>query len=147
MLWYLPVSPWSWSYTFACMISVRLNRGRHKLVSEPTACRNPLSNSLDEVESSHYKKSFTNLAVCLTGPRRHWVVLESFTPHLYSGTLNSLLLGLNEFTNSDIRFSYPLPPSEPRPYQWSLASPEDSAVTPRCFSRLCAHCLTVPDHR
>ena len=29
MLWYLPVSPWSWSYTFACMISVRLNRGRH----------------------------------------------------------------------------------------------------------------------
>ena len=29
VLWYLPVSPWSWSYTFACMISVRLNRGRH----------------------------------------------------------------------------------------------------------------------
>ena len=40
VLWYLPVSPWSWSYTFACMFSVRLNRGRHKLVSEPTACRN-----------------------------------------------------------------------------------------------------------
>ena len=29
VLWYLPMSPWSWSYTFACMISVRLNRGRH----------------------------------------------------------------------------------------------------------------------
>ena len=29
VLWYLPVSPWSWSYTFACMISVRSNRGRH----------------------------------------------------------------------------------------------------------------------
>ena len=28
VLWYLPVSPWSWSYTFACMISVRF-RGRH----------------------------------------------------------------------------------------------------------------------
>ena len=27
VLWYLSVSPWSWSYTFACMISVRLNRG------------------------------------------------------------------------------------------------------------------------
>ena len=27
MLWYLPVSPWSWSYAFACIISVRLNRG------------------------------------------------------------------------------------------------------------------------
>ena len=46
VLWYLPVSPWSWSYTFACMISVRLNRGRHKLVSEPTACRNPPSTLL-----------------------------------------------------------------------------------------------------
>ena len=30
VLWYLPVSPWSWSYTFACMISVRSNRGRHR---------------------------------------------------------------------------------------------------------------------
>ena len=79
VLWYLPVSPWSWSYTFACMISVRLNRGRHKLVSEPTACRNPPSNSLAEVESRHCK-TFTNMAVCLTGPRRHWVVLGSFTP-------------------------------------------------------------------
>ena len=79
VLCYLPVSPWSWSYTFACMISVRLNRGRHKLVSEPTACRNPPSNSLAEVESRHYK-TFTNMVVCLTGPRRHWVVLGSFTP-------------------------------------------------------------------
>ena len=55
VLWYLPVSPWSSSYTFECMISVRLNRGHHKLVSEPTACRNPLSNSLAEVESSLWK--------------------------------------------------------------------------------------------
>ena len=29
VLWYLPMSPWYWSYTFACMISVWLNRGRH----------------------------------------------------------------------------------------------------------------------
>ena len=36
VLWYLPVSPWSWSYTFACMISVRLNRGRHNIhMAEP----------------------------------------------------------------------------------------------------------------
>ena len=34
------------------------------------------------------------MVVCLTGPRRHWVVLGSFTPCLYSGTLNSLLFGL-----------------------------------------------------
>ena len=46
VLWYLPVSPWSWSYTFACMISVRLKRGRHKLVSEPTPYRNPPSTLL-----------------------------------------------------------------------------------------------------
>ena len=29
VLWYLPVSPWSWLYTFACMISVRLNHSRY----------------------------------------------------------------------------------------------------------------------
>ena len=71
--------------------SVRLNRGRHKLVSEPTACRNPLSNSSAEVESSHCK-TFTNLAVCLTGPRRHRVVLGSFTPRplLWDSDLSSI---------------------------------------------------------
>ena len=35
------------------------------------------------------------MAVCLTGPRHHWVVLESFIPRLYSGILISLLFGLN----------------------------------------------------
>ena len=39
----------------------------------------PLSNSFAEVESSRWK-TFTNMAVWLTGPRRHWVVLGSFTP-------------------------------------------------------------------
>ena len=29
------------------------------------------------------------------GPRRHWVVLGSFTPRLYSGTLTSRLFRLN----------------------------------------------------
>ena len=91
VLWYLPVSPWSWSYTFACMISVRLNRGLHKLVSEPTACRNPPSNSLAEVESSHCK-TFTNMVVCLTGTRCHWVVVGSFIPHpiLWDSDLSSI---------------------------------------------------------
>ena len=40
------------------------------------------------------KNFFTNMVVWLTGPRRHWVVLGSFIPRLYSGTLNSLLFGL-----------------------------------------------------
>ena len=96
VLWYLPVSPWSWSYTFVCMISVRLNWGRHKLVSKPTAYRNPLPHSLTEVESRHYK-TFTNMAVCLMGPRRHWVVLGSFIPRLYSGTLISFLIRVKWF--------------------------------------------------
>ena len=50
----------------------------------------PLSHSLAEVESSHCK-TFTNLAVCLTGPRRHWVVLGSFTPRplLWDSELSS----------------------------------------------------------
>ena len=64
----------------------------------------PLSNSLAEVESRLYK-TFTNMAMCLTGPRRHWVVLESFIPRLYSRTLISLLFGLNDFVNSNSRFS------------------------------------------
>ena len=75
------------------MISARSNRGRHKLVSVSIACRTPLSNSLAEVESSNYK-FFTNMVVWLTGPRRHWVVLGSFIPRLYSGTLISRLFGL-----------------------------------------------------
>ena len=50
----------------------------------------PLYNSLAEVESSLYK-TFTNMAVWLTGPRRHWVVLGSFTPRplLWDSELSS----------------------------------------------------------
>ena len=35
------------------------------------------------------------MAVRLPGPRRHWVVLGSFIPRLYSRTLFSRLFGLN----------------------------------------------------
>ena len=96
------------------MISVRLNRGRHKLVSEPTASRNPPFNSLAEVESRLYK-TFTNMAVRPMGPRRHWVVIGSFTPRLYSGTLSSLLFGLNDFAKNktNFRFSKVISPGEP----------------------------------
>ena len=54
------------------------------------------------LETENY---FTNLAVCLTGTRRHWVVLGSFIPCLYFGTLISLPFGLNDFANSNIRIS------------------------------------------
>ena len=64
----------------------------------------PLPHSLGEVESSHYN-FFTNMAVCLTGSRHHWVVLWSFIPRLCFGTLISPLFGLNDFANSNTRFS------------------------------------------
>ena len=69
----------------------------------------PLPHSLAEVESRHCK-TFTNMVVWLTGPRRHWVVLGSFIPRLYSGILISLLFGLNEFTNSNTRIPWPHSP-------------------------------------
>ena len=74
----------------------------------------PLPHSLAKVESSHYK-TFTNMAVCLTGPRRHWVILGSFIPRLYSGTLSSFLFGLNDFAKNrtNFRFSKILSPGEP----------------------------------
>jgi len=108
------VSPWSWSYTFACMISVRLNRGRHKLVSEPTACRNPPSNSLAEVESSHCK---TVLLTWLCGPWAHvaiWVVLGSFIPRpiLWDSYFSSIRVKWF-LLKSNIRISLSLSPGEP----------------------------------
>ena len=102
----------------------------------------PLPHSLAEVESRHYK-TFTNMAVWLTGPRRHWVVLGSFTPRLYSGTLISLLFGLNDFAKNktNFRFSKILSPGEPLQSRWSPATLEDFKVTLRYSSRLCARCF------
>ena len=79
----------------------------------------PLCYSPAEVVSSHCK-TFTNMAVCLTGPRHHWVVLGSFTPHLYSGTLVSLPFGLNEFTSSIIRIPWPHSPQSWISHSYSL---------------------------
>src|SRR3954468_8242399 len=90
-----------------------INRGRHKLVSEPTACRTPPSNSLVEVESSICKTTLLTVS-CLTGSRhKNWVVLASFSPYLYSGTLISLLFLVKDFANSNSRFSHLLHPGEP----------------------------------
>ena len=55
------------------------------------------------------------MAVWLTGPRRHWVVLELLFLDLYSGTLTSLLFGLNDFAKNktNFRFSKILSSGEP----------------------------------
>ena len=122
-----------------------LNRGRHKLVSEPTACRNPPSNSLAEVESKLYK-TFTNMAVRPMGPRRHWVVLGSFTPRslLWDSELSSIRVK-RFLLKSDFRFSKILSPGEPLQSRWSPATPEDFEVTRRnSFETLCPLPLQFP---
>jgi hypothetical protein len=66
------------------------------------------------------------------GPQHQWVVLGSFIPLLYSGTLISLLFGLKDFTNSDSRFSQILLSESPHARR-SPASSEDSEDTHRCY--------------
>ena len=86
-------------------------------------------------------KLFTNMSVRLTAPRRHWVVLESFIPCLYSGILISLLFGLNDFAKNktNFRFSKILLPERPH-FRWSHAAPEDSEHTLRCsLDTMCHH--------
>ena len=42
----------------------------------------------------------------LTGPCRHWVVLASFIPHLYSGTLISVLFVLKALQKKDTSVTF-----------------------------------------
>ena len=92
------------------MISIRSNQGRHRSPSPSFTV--PLPTPWPKL-SLVVENCFTNLAVRPVVPRRHWVVLGSFTPCLYSGTLISLLFGLNDFTKSNIRISLSLSPGEP----------------------------------
>ena len=83
------------------------------------------------------------MAVWLTGPRRHWVVFGSFTPRLYSGTLISLLFGLNEILlNLTLGSRYHFHPESSlllmivcctwRPWRYSSIIPE--TLVPSAFS-------------
>ena len=57
---------------------------------------------------------FANSVVWLIVSRRkNWMVLGSFSPHLYSRNLISLLFQVKDFANSNSRFSWLLPPGEP----------------------------------
>ena len=79
------------------------------------------------------------------GPRRHWVVFGSFIPRLYSGTLISLLFGLNDFQKSNFRFSKTLSPGEPLQSRWSPTAPEDFEDTLRfSLETLCPLLLQFP---
>ena len=94
VLWYLPVSLWSRACTFACMISAWSSRGITSWYQSRLPVGSPLPIPWSKLSLVFEKLCFTNMAVWLTGPRRQWVVLGSFIPHLYSGTLISLLFGL-----------------------------------------------------
>ena len=96
------------------MISVRLNRGVTSWYQSRLPVGIPLPHSLAEVESSHCK-TFTNMAVCLTGPRRHWVVLGSFTPRplLWDSELSSIRVKRFCKKKTNFSFSHVLSPGEP----------------------------------
>ena len=129
MLWYLPVSPWSWPYTLRAWLVYGQIGGVTSWYQSRLPVGIPLSNSLAEVESSHCK-TFTNLAVCLTGPRRHWVVLGSFTPRplLWDSELSSIRVK-RFLLKSNLRFSKILSPGEALQSRWSPTAPEDFGDT------------------
>ena len=86
------------------------------------------------------------MAVCLTGPRRHWVVLGSFTPRplLWDSELSSTRVK-RFLLKSDFRFSKILSPGEPLQSRWSPTAPEDFEVTRRnSFETLCPLLLQFP---
>ena len=107
----------------------------------------PLPHSLAEVESRHCK-TFTNMAVRPMGPRRHWVVLGSFIPRLYSGTLISLLFGLNDFAKNktNFRLSQVLSPGEPLVTDDRLLHQKIPKILSNVLLRLCARrlCNSLP---
>mgnify|MGYP007126472394 FL=1 len=86
------------------------------------------------------------MAVWLTGPRRHWVVLGSFIPRLYSGTLISLLFGLNDFAKkTNFRFSKILSPGEPLTPDDRLLHQKIPKILSEVFPRpLCPPTLQSP---
>ena len=64
---YLTVSPWFRSCTLRVwLLYTAWFWGHHKLVSEPTACRTPPSNSLVEVESSNCKTTLLKVSCGLS---------------------------------------------------------------------------------
>ena len=108
----------------------------------------PLPHSLAEVESSHYK-TFTNMDVSLTGPRRHRVVLGSFTPRplLWDSDLSSIRVKWS-LLNLTLGSRYHFHPESPFITDDRLLHVETlkilSADTPRtCVHRFCNSPSTV----
>ena len=90
--------------------------------------------------------TFTNMVVWLTGPRRHWVVLGSFIPRLYSGTLISRLLGLNILLTLTLGSRTHFLPESPDIIDDRLLCQKTSKILYDVLPRTCAHhfCNSIP---
>ena len=81
------------------------------------------------------------MAVWLTSPCRHWVVLGSFIPRLYSGTLISRLFGLNVLLTLTLGSRNHFLPESPDIIDDRLLRQKILWILYDILSRLCACCL------
>ena len=79
------------------------------------------------------------MAVCLTGPRRHWVLLGSFIPRLYSGFLISCLFGLNILLTLTLGSHTHFLPESPDIIDDRLLRQKTSKILYDVLPRTCAH--------
>ena len=101
-----------------------------------------------EVESRLYK-TFTNMAVRPMGPRRHWVVVGSFTPRplLWDSELSSTRVK-RFLLKSDFRFSKILSPGEPLTLDDRLLHHKNPKILSEVFPEtLVPTGFTIPYHR
>ena len=118
MLWYSTVTPWSRSCTLRVWLLYMIEIGG---VTSWYQSRLPVGNPLTTPWSKLslvFAKTILLTYYLAYGPtllslRVKSMVLGSFSPHLYSGNLISLLFRVKDLANSNSRFSWLLPPGEP----------------------------------
>ena len=89
------------------------------------------------------------MAVCLTGPRRHRVVLGSFTPRplLWDSELSSIRVNDFAKNKTNFRFSQVLSPGEPLVTDDRLLHQKIPKILYDVLSRLCAIAFAIHFHR
>ena len=147
MLWYFHRGTLISIMYNACMNSTWLEIGG---VTSWYQSRLPVGNPLPTLWSKlslvfakllYWQISHTTLG--LSAHVANWVILGSFSPYLYSGTLISHLFRVKDFANSNIRFSWLLLPESPPPTDdWrihqkiqKILSDEFSSIDFREFNR------------
>ena len=91
MWWYLPVSSWSWWSHLRVWLVYDWIEGVTSWYQSRLPVGSPFPTPWPKL-SLAFENGFTNMVVWLTGPRRHWVVLGSFTPRplLWDSDLSSI---------------------------------------------------------